>query len=744
MNETGRQRSTQQGQVPFFPEEQAPHLKDYIYKILARRWLVVTVIFACVSGTAVYDFIRAPVYRSQCRLELQPSTMDADEAKAAYDPTLRELGTTAIFNAFLETQCELMLSDRVIERTDDRFDSPGLSKGLFKVEPLEGTFLVDISFHWTDQTQTAEILNFLIKTYLDEYRNRTQTVDRETLSIKRGRAEELAPQVTRKFEALQAFKDETGLLFVENESQKDWSESSPRYDSMVLTHSEAVLKLEEVRNRYENIEAAIAEDRLEDVPEIFESGTINRLKIDLIQAQLELTSVKKEFGSLHPEVASAQANVDYIAKWISLEKKAFVAKARRDYELARNRVDKLGLFIEEEERRLEEDKKNFTEIAQKSGEYNRLLKDYTDVEGRYSGLLRDIAELELALATGGDKEHNIHIVSEAKVPSRPVKPQKSRDIALAGIMGLILGIGLCLLIDYLDTTIKSSDDVERELELPTLGYVPPIAPAGSNGAMATELLVLEKPRSVLAESFRSIRTSLMFSKAGRGLKSILVTSALPLEGKTTVSVNIAITLAQAGKKVVLIDADMRRPRLHKVFDLGDSEPGFSNILADRGESSLEAALRHVGVENLRFLPAGPHPPNPAELLGSDRMRELTASMSERFDHVIFDTPPTLSATDAAIVAQEVDGVILVVRSFKTDRDLAARAHRILIDAQARLLGAVLNNADVPRSGYYEYDGRYYDRYYRYYHHDESWYSDKKARVVRKRMRRKMRDEEEKA
>jgi len=735
MNETGMQTGPQSGRVPFFPEEQTPHLKDYIGKILARRWIVVTVVFACVTGTAVYDFIQAPIYRSQCRLELQPSTMNSEEAKAAYDPTLRELGTTAIFNAFLETQCELMLSDKVIERTNEHFDSPGLSKELFNVSPLEGTFLVDISFQWTDPAQTAEIVNFLIQTYLEEFQKRTQTVDRGTLAIKRDRAEDLAPKVTEKFESLQAFKTEKGLFFVESESQQ-WTGSSPRHDNLLLAHSEAELQLEEAQNSFENIEAAIADDRLEDVPEIFESGTINRLKIDLVQAQLELTSVKKEFGSIHPEVKSAQANVDYIVSWIGLEKKAFVALARSRYEIARNRAEKLDTLLKEESRRLDEEKKKYEEIARNSGEYNRLFKDYTDVEGRYSGLLRDIAELELALATGGKKDHNIHIVSEAKVPRTSVKPQKSRDITLAAIMGLVLGIGLCLLIDYLDTTIKTGEDVERELDLPTLGYVPPISPIGSNGSVAAELLVLEKPRSLLAESFRSIRTSLMFSKAGRGLKSILVTSALPLEGKTVVSVNIAITLAQTGKKVLLIDTDLRRPRLHKVFNLGSSEPGLSNILAGQGETSLEAALRHVGVDNLRLLPSGPHPPNPAELLGSDKMKELTKLMTERFDHVVFDTPPTMNATDAAIVAQDVDGVILVVRSFKTDKEMASRAHYILSDAQARVLGAVLNNADVPRSGYYGYSGKYYDRYYRYYHTYDYYYSDDKTQVVRKRMRRK--------
>jgi len=743
MNENGMQAGARQERMPFFPEEQAPHLKDYIRKILARRWIIVTVVFACVTGTAVYDFIQAPIYRSQCRLEILPSTIDTDEAKASFDPTLSELGATSIFNAVVATQCEIMVSDRVIERTDDHFDSPGLHKGLFKVSPLEGTFLVDVSFQWTDPAQAAAILDYLIKTYLEEYRSQAQRVDRETLAVKKERAEDLAPKVTAAFEALQSFKAKTGLLFVDNGSQQasqPWSDSSPQLDQLILDHNQAEMHLEEAQTRYENIEAAINEDRLEDVPEIFESGTINRLKIDLVQAHLELTSVKKEFGTLHPEVESAQANVDYISNWMDLEKKAFVAKARRDYQIANKRVDALAKLIGEEQVRIEEEKEKYQEIAESSGENNRLLTAYTDVEGRYSGLLKDIAEIELALRTGAEKEHNIHVVSEAKVPSSPIKPQKSRDITLALIMGVVLGIGLCLLIDYLDTTIKTGDDVERELDLPTLGYVPPFAPAGSNGSSSPELLVIEKPKSQLAESFRSIRTSLTFSKAGRGLKSILVTSALPLEGKTTVSVNIAITLAQSGKKVLLIDADLRRPRLHKVFDLGSAEPGFSNLLAGHGEASLTTAVRHVGVENLMLLPSGPHPPNPAELLGSDAMKEITAAMVKKFDHVIFDTPPTLAATDAAIVAQEVDGVVFVVRSFKTDKDIATRANHILHDAQAKILGVVLNNADVPRSGYYGYGGKYYDRYYRYYHTYDYYYSDDKTRVVRKRVRRKSHDQ----
>jgi capsular exopolysaccharide synthesis family protein len=276
-------------------------------------------------------------------------------------------------------------------------------------------------------------------------------------------------------------------------------------------------------------------------------------------------------------------------------------------------------------------------------------------------------------------------------------------MVLAGIVGLMLGLGLSFFVEYLDTTLKTKDDVEAILETPVLGFVPPIkAQAGStNGRALPELAAISNPHSALAEAFRSIRTALIFSRAGRDLRNILITSPMPSEGKTLVSANISFALAQAGKRVLLVDADMRKPRLSRILEL-PSEPGLSNLLAGEGVTDLEEALLATSIRHMTFLPSGPHPPNSSELLGSERMRGLVGRLSGMFDYIIYDSPPTFNTADAATLCQLMEGVVLVVRSFTTERDIALRARDMLLDAQGNILGAILNNVDIPRGGYYGY------------------------------------------
>jgi capsular exopolysaccharide synthesis family protein len=230
-----------------------------------------------------------------------------------------------------------------------------------------------------------------------------------------------------------------------------------------------------------------------------------------------------------------------------------------------------------------------------------------------------------------------------------------------------------------------------------------------------ELTAFEKPRAPVAEAFRSIRTALSFTRMGAQSHQFVVTSALASEGKTLVSVNIALALAQSGKKVLLVDADLRRPRIHRVFRAAAS-PGLSNLLASQGEIAVDRAIRPSPVQNLSFMPSGPIPPNPAELLESPRMVELVRTLSEQFDCVLYDTPPTINVTDAVVLARHVHGALLVVRSFATDRAAASHARELLTESGARLLGVIINGVEAPTASYGRYGGYYagYSSYARYY------------------------------
>jgi capsular exopolysaccharide synthesis family protein len=289
---------------------------------------------------------------------------------------------------------------------------------------------------------------------------------------------------------------------------------------------------------------------------------------------------------------------------------------------------------------------------------------------------------------------------------------------IAFVLSLFAGIGLAFLLDFLDDTVKSLEDVDRYLHIPALALIPAnrtdrsrLLPLGSSpppsGHETTALAMIEDVRSPIAESYRHLRTSLLLSSAGQPPRTILVTSSQPSEGKTTTAINTAFMLAQTGAEVLIVDCDLRRPRLHAHFDLPNSR-GLTNWLS--GETDLDQLMQTCDKSpNLKLLTSGPVPPNPAELLGSDEMRKLLSILSEQFSHIVLDSPPAISFTDASILSTMVDGVVLVVHGGRSSRAVVRRAKQQLLDVGAHIFGVVLNNVKMEPQDYY-YSG-YYSRYY---------------------------------
>jgi len=346
-----------------------------------------------------------------------------------------------------------------------------------------------------------------------------------------------------------------------------------------------------------------------------------------------------------------------------------------------------------------------------------------------NGLLQGAKENDVVMA---GKPNNISIVDYALTPDSPVGPNRARTVIAAFFLSIGFGLGLALFFEYLDDTVHSTEEVERVLHLPALAVIPSVGSAArrrvlpgksktaalqkggngnGNGNRNSELLQNVDGRSPLAEAYRHLRTSVLLSTAGRAPKSLLVTSSLPGEGKTTTAVNTAISLAQTGASVVIIDADMRRPRLQAIFGM-QGQLGLSSILSsDVSEGDMLAMVRDDQESGLSVLTSGPIPPNPAELLGSDQMRRLIATLQARYTHVVVDSPPVSSFTDGVLISTMVDGVLLVVHGGKSSRHIVRRSKQLLSDVGAKIFGVVLNNVNLQSHDYYYYQSYYGQKYY---------------------------------
>ncbi|MCU1280210.1 MAG: wzc2, partial [bacterium] len=456
-------------------------------------------------------------------------------------------------------------------------------------------------------------------------------------------------------------------------------------------------------------------------PGVTDSQVMMKLKELYVEQQAKLIEMKGKYLDKHPTVMAQEARVEALRNDL-----------KREAHLAQKNVEaQYGTLVKQEKdlrTALDAVTREALQLEQRAIDYNRLKRNYD----RLAKLSDQVGgrERETSLA-GHLKTNNVSLLDAATVPTMSIAPNVPRAVGSAFAFGLLLAIGLALFLELLDTTVKTQEDVEKNVGLSFLGLIPTIQDEG-NGKGATaaipppkaledavrkgagkDLYVLMHPKSSVAECCRSIRTNLIFTTPDHPARTILITSAGPQEGKTTTAISLATTMAQSGLRVLLVDTDMRRPRLHKTFGIPSTGNGVSKAIV----TSIDASTMVVesGIPGLWLLPCGMTPPNPAELLHAERFRRIIAELSERFDRVIFDSPPIGAVTDAAILARLVDGVVLIAKGGSTRREALRRALYQL--GVANVLGCILNDLDLTRQGTYGYY-YYYSKYGGYYE-DES-------------------------
>jgi capsular exopolysaccharide synthesis family protein len=372
---------------------------------------------------------------------------------------------------------------------------------------------------------------------------------------------------------------------------------------------------------------------------------------------------------------------------------------------------------------LDRAKAEATQQNQAAIQFNIIKQDVDTAKSLYTDFLQKTNQAKILKA---EQHNNLKMIDPPQVPMSPVGPNRLRTILIGFFLSLVAGIGLVFVLEYLDNTVKSVEDVARFAQLPALSVIPSMnarrarlltsgngkkktaaeLKSAVNGSMKIDQLMALDTRSSVAEAYRVLRTSVLLSSVDNPPKTILITSGQPGEGKTTTVVNTAISLAQLGASVLIIDCDMRRPSAHKLFGIEQIKQGLSTYLSR--SVSLINVLQKLPLPNLWMLPCGPIPPNPSEMISSARMKDLLRLLSENFDHIIIDSPPLLKVTDSVILSTMVDGVILVVHGGKSTREVVRRTRQELSQAGAKIFGVVLNNVDIGQGEAHEYYGSYSD------------------------------------
>jgi capsular exopolysaccharide synthesis family protein len=452
------------------------------------------------------------------------------------------------------------------------------------------------------------------------------------------------------------------------------------------------------------------------VPEIRSDPLLQDLQKKRADLSVQFTEAVNQYGPNFPKVQRLQAQMKEVDDQVARESKGIVLQLESDYREAKQREELIRQALEVQ-------KAETNNMAEKMVQYNILKRESEADKTLYEGLLTKLKEAGIS---EGLKSSNLRVVDPAMIPSYPARPAKARNIALAFLVGLVGGIGLALLREYLDNTVKTPDDIETLTRLPSLAVVPAFGDGGSRkrrmgffGGPSTnghekriELVAQHLPKSQMSEAFRALRTALLLSQPDHPPQVILVTSALPREGKTTAAANLAVTLAQLGDKTVLVDADLRKPGVGRLLNLGTGKyAGLSSYLA--GVSTLDlVTVPHPAIPNLAAIPTGPLPPNPADLLSSHKLADAITELRTKYKFVVIDSPPIMAATDAVILSVQADGVLLVVRSGETPKEAFTRTRDLLISVKSRLLGVVLNAVDASAPDYY-YSYRYYPYSYGY-------------------------------
>ncbi len=729
--------------------EEKIDLREYMRVIMKRKWTTITVFSIIVISVTIFSFTATPIYQASTRLVIEkenPNVVSIEEVMAVnasgtdyyqtqykiiesrtvarevikrlhlsnsdeFFPKPRDTLVANIKRSIQETMTswkdaftDLLTPEenRIDTSGEQETDSDLVSRFIerIRITPIRNSRLVDVGFMAKDRALSAKIANTVAAAYIDQNLETKLKAAQDAVKWLHNRIDEERKKVEKAEQSLLRYKEKHHIV-------TDFSSDVEKVTAQKLAQLNAQVvdvesKRVEAETRYRQAMALTGTpDMLDSIPEVLDNKLILQIKSMEVELYKRISELSKKYGQKHPQMRAIAAELKTLNKRKSQEINRVINSLKNEYQVVMAKEKSLKASLSRQ-------KKESLDLNQKAIGYSALKREAESVRNMYQVLIKRFKETSL---TENMRTGNIRIIDRAETPKYPVKPRKRLNVLLAVIVGLVTGTGLAFFFEYLDNTIKIPDDVKQHLKIPYLGPVPifEVTTSRKPGNQYAELVTLHSPKSTASESYRGIRTSVLLSSAESAPQVILITSAGPREGKTITAANLAITMAQAGSKVILLDCDMRKPKMHKVFNM-PRDRGISNLLVGKGNP--ESDIINTQISNLDIIPCGPIPPNPSEMLGSARMVSLLDALRKRYTRILIDSPPSTAVTDSVILSKSVDGVILVIRAGETVREFTKNAIGQFQAVGANVLGAVLNCVDMSKDSYY-----YYQYYYYYYGED---------------------------
>ena len=713
-------------------------VRHYLGMAHKRRALIVSCVAAALLVAVIYNYTARPLYQATAQILIDRDSpnilpnqevVDVTQGGADYFQTQyqllqgRTLAEKVVERIHFQKSAELKTGPLMspIERIEVRLfgrkpraamDSDGVLlppavaafRSRLSVEPVPGTRLVNLRFRAYDPDLAAEAVNTLAQVYIEQTLEYRYTTSSEATGWLSDRVKEQQAKVEEAEKRLQAYREKEGLVNIEERQGLVDQKLTALMSAVMTARTERIGK----ETMYEQVRK-LSPTELETFPLVLSNPLIIGLRGQITELQRDRARLSETLGEKHPDMVRVRTQLRAAEDKLHTEIQNIVRSIESDYLTAKQQEANL-------EASLEAVKKEALQINRKSIDYG-VLKREVDTNQQLFRQLMDRSK-ETGLETEL-RATNIRINERAE-SGVLVAPRRLRNYELALLLGLGLGVGLALFFEHMDNTLKTPDDVKQHLGLPFLGVVPEASPKGVAGG--NSVLILRNPRTATAEAYRVLRTNLVFSSAESAGRVIVVTSANPGEGKSTTATNLAASLAQTGAKVLAVEADLRRPALSNHFAVSKT-PGLTDLIV--GKCEAWAAIHTTRFAGLMVLPCGYVPPNPAELLGSARMRDIVRALRGHYDWVLLDTPPVLAMADTPVLCPTVDGVVLVVAAEESGRPAVQRAIDQIQGVGGKIIGVVLNKVDLARNSYYY--GQYYGEYYRSYYSEGSRARERKPR-----------------